>query len=90
MPREGFKKIYRGVLKIFGKALKMENCPKIIMGVVVRKKKQFSESRFRILNKTLSVPRNTLDVHFGIILKSFHQRNACVVVNLPLRFESMV
>ena len=36
MLREGFKKS-NGNFKIFEKALKMENCPKIVMEVVVRK-----------------------------------------------------
>ena len=82
-PREGFKKIYQGVWKIFEKALKMENHPKIIMVVVFRKYSIFGITIKRI-NKTFSVPRKTLDVYFGISLKLFYQSSACLAVHLPL------
>ena len=36
------------------------------------------------ISKTFSVPRNMLDVHFGIILKSSHRRSAFLAVHLPL------
>ena len=83
MEREGFKAIYRGVLKIFEKVLKMENCPKIITVVVVRKNPILGIA-IKLIDKTFSVPRNTFDVQFHIISKSFHQRSACFAVHLPL------
>ena len=82
MPREGSKKIYQEVLKIFEKALKMESCQKVVKVVVVRKRPILAIAIKRI-NKTYSVPRNMLDVHFGISLKSFHQRSAWLAVHIP-------
>ena len=67
----------------------MENCPKIITGV----ENQILGIAIDNFDKTLSVPRNTLDVHFGINSKSLHQRSACLAVHLLLmqkaRFETL-
>ena len=62
----------------------MDNCPKIIMVVVVGKKKTIVGITIKRISKTLAVPRNTFDLHFGIILKSFHQHSACLAVHLSL------
>ena len=68
MPGKGFKRIYLRVLKIFDKALKIENCPKIIMALDVRKKKK---KILRIVidnfDKTFSAPRNHVRCTFGFI-----------------------
>ena len=53
------------------------------MKVVVRKKPILGIA-IENFDKTLSVPRNTLDVHFGIIKRSLLQRSACVAVHLRL------
>ena len=63
------KKFYLGVFKIFEKALKMKNCPKIIM-VVVARKKPILGIAIGNFNKTLSVPRTTLDERFESVVVS--------------------
>ena len=65
------------------KRLKRKIVEKVIMEVVVRKSLILGIA-IENFDKTLLVPRNKLDVHFGFISKSFHQRNACTAVHLPL------
>ena len=84
MPREGFKKNLSRSFKDFWKSAQNGKLSeKAVMAVVVRKRPILAIAIKRI-NKTYSVPRNMLDVHFGISLKSFHQRSACLAVHIPL------
>ena len=50
----------------------------------MKKKKSILDITNKKINQTFSVPRNVLDVHFGIICKSIHRRSACLPVHLPL------
>ena len=85
-PGKASAKIYRGDLNFFEKVLRMENCPKNY-NRSGRKKKTILRIAIENFDKALSVPRNTLDVHFGIISKSFHQNSACLAVHLSLWYK---
>jgi len=57
-------KIYQAVLKIFEKALKIENCSKFIMEALLRKS-LFLEIKETQTNTTFTPSKHSLKVHFG-------------------------
>ena len=63
------KKIYQAVLKIFEKALQIENCSKFIMEVMLRK--SLLEIKKTQTNKTFMASKHDFKAHSGVLWSNF-------------------
>jgi len=65
-----FKKIYLAVFKIFEKVLKIENCSKFIMEVMLRKSLVLEIKKTQT-NKTFMASKQNFKAHFGVFCSNF-------------------